>query len=123
MPQLVGPPGWPSQVRPPGAPDWEATATAWLLDLGPPEYRTYPVLRRHAVVLAGFVARHIEAGQAAARQGLAEVRTSLRDQVQPETVEDAARAWSAELARLDQLGRAVALVQEALRGRRFRPRL
>ena len=54
MVQLVAPPGWPRAVRPPGAPGWEHTAVAWLLDICPPEYRSYPVLRRHDVVLARF---------------------------------------------------------------------
>ncbi len=27
------PPGWPDPVRPPGAPDWEQSAVAWLFDL------------------------------------------------------------------------------------------
>ena len=54
MTRPVTPPGWPRPVRPPGVPGWEATAAAWLLDICPPEYRSYPVLRRHAVVLARF---------------------------------------------------------------------
>ena len=65
----VSPPGWPAPVRPPGAPDWETTATAWLLDLCPPEYRTYPALRRHPVVLARFAVLYVEACQAAVNRG------------------------------------------------------
>ena len=30
------PPGWPDGVQPPGSPDFEATAVAWLLDVVPP---------------------------------------------------------------------------------------
>jgi hypothetical protein len=33
----------------------------WLLDLCPPEYRSYPALRRHPVVLARFAVLHVEA--------------------------------------------------------------
>ena len=29
------PTGWPDEVSPPGTPDWEAPAVAWLLDLVP----------------------------------------------------------------------------------------
>ena len=76
MVQLVAPPGWPRQVRPPGAPGWEHTAVAWLLDICPPEYRSYPVLRRHDVVLARFAVLHVEACQAAVRRGLSEARRS-----------------------------------------------
>src|ERR1700710_2776536 len=77
--RAVRPPGWPGPVRPPGAPDWESTAVAWLLDLCPPEYRGYPTLRRHAVVLARFAVLHVEACQAAANQGLSEARGGLRE--------------------------------------------
>jgi hypothetical protein len=41
------PPGWPEDVRPPGGGDFEASAIAWLLDVVPPYYRQYSVLRRH----------------------------------------------------------------------------
>ena len=79
MPSYVAPPGWPGAVRPPGAPDWERTAGAWLLDICPPEYRSYPALRRHAVVLARFAVLHVEACQAAVNRGLSEARGGLRD--------------------------------------------
>ena len=48
------PAGWPREVRPPGAPGWEASAAAWLLDLCPADWRGYPGLRKHLVVLARF---------------------------------------------------------------------
>jgi len=123
MTQLVTPPGWPRQVRPPGAPGWERTAVAWLLDLCPPEYRSYPALRRHDVVLARFALLHVEAGQAACRRGLSEARTELRDVADAATVDAAVETWHAEAARLLAERRAVGLVEEALRGRRFVARL
>jgi hypothetical protein len=123
MDQLVVPPGWPRGVRPPGAPGWEHTAVAWLLDLCPPEYRSYPVLRRHEVVLARFAVLHVEACQAAVRRGLSEARAELRDVADPETVQAAVDTWHREEARLLAERRAVGLVEEALRGRRFVARL
>jgi hypothetical protein len=123
MAQYVAPPGWPRQVRPPDAPGWEETATSWLLDICPPEYRSYPVLRRHVVVLARFATLHVEASQAAVRQGLSEARAVLRDVAHPGTVEAAVETWHAEAARLAAERRAVGLVEEALRGRRFVARL
>jgi hypothetical protein len=123
MTRPVTPPGWPAAVRPPGVPGWETTATAWLLDISPPEYRSYPVLRRHPVVLARFTALHVEGGQAAVRRGLSEARGALRDVAEPRTVEEALLAWQAEEARLLAERRAVHLVEEALRGRRFVARL
>ncbi len=123
MSRAVTPPGWPSPVRPPGVPGWEATATSWLLDISPPEYRSYPVLRRHPVVLARFVALHVEAGQGGVRRGLSEARGVLRDVTDPDTIETALLTWQAEEARLLAERRAVQLVEEALRGRRFVARL
>lgn len=123
MAQLVVPPGWPSGVRPPGAPDWERTAANWLLDICPPEYRSYPALRRHVVVLARFATLHVEASQEAVRRGLSEARSTLRDVVDADTVEAAVETWQEESARLLAERRAVDLVEEALRGRRFVARL
>jgi hypothetical protein len=123
MVQLIAPPGWPRQVRPPGAPGWEHTAVAWLLDICPPEFRSYPVLRRHDVVLARFAVLHVEACQAAVRRGLSEARAALRDVVELDAVDAAVEAWQAESARLLSERRAVGLVEEALRGRRFVARL
>lgn len=119
----VVPPGWPAEVRPPGAPDWERTATAWLFDLCPPDYRAHEVLRRHPVVLARFAAHHVQAGIEAARRGLSTVREELRTVVDPETVAAALAAYEREGARLVTTSRAVALVEEALRGRRYVARL
>ena len=117
------PPGWPSAVRPPGAPGWEPTATSWLLDISPPEYRGYPVLRRHPVVLARVAALHVEGGQAAVRRGLSEARGVLRGVTDPDAIEVAILTWQAEEARLLAERRSVHLVEEALRGRRFVARL
>jgi hypothetical protein len=96
---------------------------AWLFDLCPPDYRAHEVLRRHPVVLARFAAGHVAAGVAAARQGLAGARADLADLVPPEAVAAAIAAYEREGARLAATERAVALVEEALRGRRFIRRL
>jgi hypothetical protein len=110
-------------VRPPGAPGWEHTAINWLLDICPPEYRSYPALRRHEVVLARFAVLQVEALQLATRRGLSEARSELRDVATLEVVEAAVETWQAEEARLSALRRATGLVEEALRGRRFVARL
>jgi hypothetical protein len=117
------PPGWPPEVLPPQAPDWERTAIAWLLDQCPPEYRSHDVLRSHPVVLARFAREHVDAAVAAARQGWRTVRADLRDVVPPEVVEAAVGAYDREGRRLVQVSRAVALVEAALRGERWVPRL
>lgn len=123
MPTYVAPPGWPAGVRPPDAPDWERTAVNWLFDICPPEYRSYPALRRHVVVLARFAVLHVEAQQLACRRGLSEARADLRDVADLDTVDAALETWHTESARLLGVRRAAGLVEEALRGRRFVARL
>ncbi len=119
----VAPPGWPREVRPPDAPDWEATAASWLLDLCPPDYRRYAGLRRHVVVLARFAVLHVEANQAACRRGLSEARADLAQVAGPAVVDAAISTFQLEEARLMAVRRAVGLVEEALRGRRYVARL
>jgi hypothetical protein len=119
----VAPPGWPREVRPPDAPDWERTAANWLLDLCPPDYRRYAGLRRHVVVLARFAVLHVEASQAACRRGLSQARADLRDVADERVVEAAVQTFQLEDARLLGVRRAVGLVEDALRGRRYVARL
>ena len=119
----VAPPGWPEQVRPPGSPDWERTALNWLLDVCPPEYRGYPGLRRHPVVLARFAVLHVEASQAAVERGLSEGRGLLRDVAGQAEIAAALATWQREAARLIGVRRAVGLVEEAIRGRRYVARM
>ncbi len=96
---------------------------SFLFDCCPADFRAYPVLRRHPLVLARFAA-HFVAGQCrSAQEGLAEIRTSLQGLVGVEVVESAAQAWLEQGARLARTTRAVGLVEEALRGQVFRPRL
>ena len=95
----------------------------WLLDLCPPEYRRYEVLRRHPLVLARFAAWHIAGAREAARRGLERIRTDLTEFVPPETVSAAVAAMEREGARLISVAREVDLVERALRGQRFVARL
>jgi hypothetical protein len=117
------PPGWPPSVQPPGADGFERTAVAFLIDLCPPDYRAYDVLRRQPLVLARFAAHHVNGAIEAAREGYRMARTELRDAVPPEVVGEALEAWETEGARLVALARSVDLVEQALRGKRFVPRL
>jgi hypothetical protein len=122
VPELV-PPGWPAEVLPPQAPDWQESAVAWLLDQCPPEYRAHDVLRTHPVVLARFARQHVDAAVAAARQGWRTVRADLKDLVPPDVVEGAIGVYDREGRRLVQVASSVALVEAALRGERWVPRL
>jgi hypothetical protein len=96
---------------------------AWLLDLCPADYRAYEVFQRHPAVLARAAAIHVGAGIEAARRALATARQDLRDVVPPEAVTAAVAAYEREGARMSAAARAVDLVEQALRGRRFVPRL
>jgi hypothetical protein len=117
------PPGWPDEVRPPGAPDWEVTATAYLLDCCPADFRSYRVLRNHPIVLAQFARHFVEGQSQAAQEGLAAVRTGLQDLVEPSVLEEATQAWLEQSARLVRTRRAVAMVEAVLRGRTFVPKM
>ena len=118
------PAGWPAEVLPPQAPEWEQTALAWLFDLCPPEYREYEPLRKHPVLLARFAREHVDAGVAAAREGWRTARRDLRGVVSPEVLESALAVYDREGRRLVRLEKSVALVEAALAGGRGnRPRL
>jgi hypothetical protein len=117
------PPGWPASVPPPDVEGWRRRAVGWLLDLCPPDYRGYPVLTRYPAALARLAAHHVTAQLHAQQQATATVRADLAGQVPPAAVEAVLEALEAEQARLLAAQRAVRLVEEALRGRRFVPRL
>ena len=109
------PAGWPEAVAPPGSQDWEASAVEFLLDLVP-EYRVYPVMRRHPVVLAS-IARHTVAGAVeGTRQGYRTARTELGEAVPPHVVDAALLAYRDEGRRLAAALRAAGLLERALRG-------
>jgi hypothetical protein len=119
----VAPAGWPGEVRPPGVPGWERSAVAWLLDLAPPDYRGYSVLTGHPVALAVVVGHHVQAQRTGARSALAGARRELADAMPPPALDALLEALAQEEARLAAAHRGVGLVEQALRGRRFAPRL
>lgn len=117
------PPGWPGSVRPPGSQGWLASVESYLLDVCPPEYRGYQVLRRHPVVLAKLAREFVASQLVATRAGLMDVRTSLAGVVDTGTADQAAEVLHQEEARLVRVARGVDLVDQALRDARFVPRL
>ncbi|WP_432486141.1 hypothetical protein [Kineococcus esterisolvens] len=118
-----GPPGWPQEVPPAGAGEWRSAAVAWLLDQAPPEYRGHPPLRNHPVLLAWLVGHHVAAGREAVRRATAGARRELSAHLPPEVVPRALEVLEHEELRLRRLARAVDLLQSALRGEGFVPRL
>lgn len=106
---------------------------AWLLELVPPEYRRYGVLRRYPLALARMAKHHLDANVEAARQGFRTARTELNGAVPPHGIEAVLETYRREGGRLAALAAAAELVEAALRGpdvpgdpeyhRRFSPRL
>lgn len=117
------PPGWPPGVPPAGAPDWERAAAEWLIDLCPPDFRGYPVLRRHPLALAWLAGRHVDAARAAMARALGSARADLSGALQPGVLDEVLQAVEREQARLLAAARGVALIEQALRGHRFVPRM
>lgn len=117
------PPGWPAAVRPPGSPEWERSAVAWLLDLVPPDYRGHDVLRKYPVLLARFADGHVAANLEAARAGWRTLRQDLADELPPEAIEAAMNAYEREGFRLTEARLGVAVVRAALSGHEWVPRL
>jgi hypothetical protein len=117
------PPGWPAGVHPPGSQDFERTAVAWLLDVVPPDYRLYGVLRRHPAALASLARHHLAACVEGARQGYRTARTELGNALPPHGVDAVLAAYRGEGCRLVATATAAGLVERALRGETFTPRL
>lgn len=117
------PPGWPSGVHPPGTERFEDTAVAWLLEFVPPEYRRYGVLRRYPTALARMARQHMTAAVEAAREGFRTARTDLAGTVPPHGIEAVLDIYRREGTRLVAIVTAIDLVDSALRGTSFTPRL
>ena len=99
------------------------TATAFLLDHCPPDYRAYPVLQRHPVVLARFARGCLDGQLTATRSNLAGVRPDLKDFVDGSVADEVVLALQSEEARLVRASRSALLVEQALRDVRFVPKL
>jgi hypothetical protein len=117
------PAGWPAGVHPPGTAEFEGTAVAWLLDVVPPDYRLHGVLRRYPVALASLARHHCEACVAGARAGYRTARTDLGGQLSPHAVEAVLAAYQREGTRLAANVVAASLIERALRGEVFSPKL
>ena len=117
------PQGWPTGVHPPGSEDFERTAVAWLLDVVPPDYRLYGVLRRYPLALASMARHHARASVTGAREGYRMARTELAEVLPAHALDAVLDAYRAEGQRLIATATAVDLVARALRGEAFRPKL
>jgi hypothetical protein len=110
-------------VHPPGSEDFESTAVGWLLDVVPPDYRLHGVLRRYPVALATLARYHSKACVEGARQGYRTARTELAGVLPPHAIDTVLAAYRKEGARLAGTAEAVDLVERALRGEDFTPKM
>ncbi|GLY17511.1 hypothetical protein LWF15_17715 [Kineosporia rhizophila] len=117
------PPGWPEAVLPPGTREWEQSASSWLLDQCPADFRAYPVLRKQVLGLAWLAYQHVGAQRQALDRGLSRIRTDLSRDLPPAALEEMIEAVQQEQSRLAAAQRGVELVARALRGERYIPRL
>ncbi|MET9250482.1 hypothetical protein [Nonomuraea sp. NPDC003709] len=113
------PPEWPPEVRPPSVPDWELSATTWLLDALPPDYRQHEVLRRHPIALVSMARYHVDAAVEAARTGYRKAAVDLKGHLPPPAIEAVLDVYRHEGPRLVRLARSIEVVGQALRGEFF----
>jgi hypothetical protein len=104
-------------------PDWEQAASEWLIDQCPADFRGYPVLRRHPVALAWLAGHHVEGARQALARALGQARAELADVLAPPVLDQVLQTLEREQARLLAAARGVHLIEQALRGRRYVPRL
>ena len=126
------PPGWPKGVprpvpAPPGAdgstgegaePLWIDRAALWLFDHSPAEYREYPLLRRHPLILAWLLTHNNEALTEAARRSYATARAELAPLVSPLVIAQLLAMLERDGARLLARQREADLVWDAMQRQR-----
>ena len=120
---MARPPGWPDRLADPDDPEFAPAAIAWLLDQGPGEWRSLPGLRDSPAALAYRARCEVRGRLDAARAAYSGLRRELAEDLPADEIDAALAALEAEGAGLLALEREVDLVAEALRGRRWRPRL
>lgn len=138
------PPGWPPQVRAPGLPGWEESASKWLFEQVPGDWRNQQVYREQPLLLAYTARYYIQGAIQGHRRGYSTARVEIagygdittqqrRDDgghLDPACVPEIPLTALAELldcdakegARLVALSRQIANVEDALRGVRWMPR-
>src|SRR5215472_17264676 len=117
------PPGWPTGVHPPGSPEFEPSAVAWLIAVIPADFQVHGVLRRHPIALASLARHHLTACVNGARDGYPTARTELGPHLPPAAVEAVLATYRSEGSRLAAAARAADLVERALHGEVFVPQM
>lgn len=101
---------------------FEQRVAGWLLDRLPSEYRTSP-LRSHPLILAMATRQHAEATLAGTREVYRDLRAELRDHLEASQIDAGLTALEGLAASFSRTAREVAMVEEALRGHVWKPRL
>lgn len=117
------PPGWPRDLQPPQTEEFMQRVAGWLLDRVPGGWRSHPVLRRHPLGLAVLACHHLDGELTGLREAYSSARRELSDVVPPGELESILTALEAQAATVTETQREVRLVADALRGKRWRPRL
>lgn len=120
---MTKPPGWPRSLPDPEDPEFPGRASQWLLDSCPPGYRDHLVLRRYPLILARIAAHHARGNLESARSAYSGARRELAGDVPPEAVDQTLDALAREGAVLAGVVAELALVEQALAGRRWRPHM
>jgi hypothetical protein len=123
MPAAASPPGWPADLPPADSPEFGDRVVLWLLDLAPAEFRGFEVLRRHPHVLGWAVAQYLDGAVTSLRASYSQVRATFADSIDAKTMQEVMEAFEFEGVRLAKAVRQVGMVNDALSGLRWRPRL
>jgi hypothetical protein len=123
QPSSPAPKGWPEAVQPPGSPGWEQSAAKWLWEQVPGEWRRYHVLIKNPLMLARDARYLVEGYLQAMREAYRRARVDLADHFEPHQIEERLKAYAEEGARLTALSRQTQLVEDALTGVRWVPRM
>jgi hypothetical protein len=107
---------------PPISDEFDQRVVGWLLDRLPPEYRT-SALRSHPLILALAARRHAEATLAGTREVYRDLRAELRDHLEAAQIDAGLTSLQNLAASFSRSVREVTMVEEALRGHVWKPRL
>ncbi|AVH60931.1 MULTISPECIES: hypothetical protein [Streptomyces] len=106
---------WPRQVKTPGSFDWERSAVTWLRELVPARYASYPVLRKHPVLLARHAQIQVQHEIRVARTALQTARAELPALGLHEgAIEHTIKLYAAEVMQLQHIARSIRAVTQAL---------
>ncbi|MFJ6215080.1 hypothetical protein ACIQGZ_17350 [Streptomyces sp. NPDC092296] len=115
------PPSWPDAVQPPGTQHWEQTATTWLWTHTPTHLRQHRILTDRPLLLARITRQTADGQLAAMRAGYRTAHPDFADTLPAGDIDALLGVYTVEGHRLRDLATQAGLVEDALRGVRWRP--